>query len=102
MKYLLIIPPEVEESIAHFHPLLKRKVRYALQEIQEDPLLGKPLKGPLEGLRSYRVTRYRIVYRVVRRKVLVEVIDIGPREMIYERILQILRLRPFLYNRNFL
>ena len=93
MNYLLIIPPQVEESVAHFHPLLKRKVRYALQEIQYDPLLGKPLKGPLEGLRSYRVTRYRIVYRMVRRKIQIQVIDIGPREIIYERILQILNLR---------
>ena len=90
MRYLLFIPPEVEKAVVHFPPPLKRKVRSALQEIQSDPTLGKPLKGPLEGFYSYRVLRYRIVYRILWRKIQIQIIDIGPRNIIYERILQLL------------
>ena len=91
MQHLLVVPPEVEKSIAYFPPLLKRKIRHALQEIRSDPTIGKSLKDQLEGLRSYRVARYRIVYRIARRIVQVQVVDVGPRDIIYERILELLK-----------
>ena len=91
MKYLLVVPPEVEKSVVHLPPLLKRRIRHALQEIQSDPHAGKPLKDQLEGLYSYRVARYRIVYRIARRKIQVQVIDIGPRNIIYQHILEIVK-----------
>ncbi len=35
------------------------------------------------GLRSYRVSRFRIIYRLVQEK-RIEIIAVGPRERIYE------------------
>ena len=64
MNYRILIPPFVEKTIEVLPPHLKRKIRAALDQIQEDPRLGKPLEDKLEGLRSYRVSRYRIVYRI--------------------------------------
>jgi mRNA-degrading endonuclease RelE of RelBE toxin-antitoxin system len=44
---------------------------------------GKPLKDELAGLRSFRVGRFRIIYRMANDR-LVEVVAIGPRRCIYE------------------
>lgn len=55
----------------------------ALQVIVDSPGRGKPLKEELAGLRSYRLGRYRIVYRAAEDRS-VEIVAIGPRRHIYE------------------
>ena len=43
-------------------PPLKETLKEAIREIAINPLIGKVLQGPLKGLRSYRVGKYRITY----------------------------------------
>ena len=74
------VPHEVAALVRGLHPVLKRKVRAALQAILDDPYAGKALCNELQGLRSYRVGRFRIIYRLRRD---VELIAIGPRDSIY-------------------
>lgn len=79
----LRVPADVARFIQSLHPVLKRKVRDALEQILADPLSGKALKDELEGLRSFRVGRFRIIYRIApgRR---IDLVAIGPRSIIYE------------------
>ncbi len=93
MKYRLTLSPEAEKTIRQLAPDLKRKIRFALEEIQEDPYLGKPLKDELKGLRSYRVHHYRIVYRIHHHQIEIQVIDIGPRSLIYDRVVAAIRIQ---------
>jgi mRNA-degrading endonuclease RelE of RelBE toxin-antitoxin system len=65
-------------------------VRAGVDAIREDPFAGKLLQDELAGLRSFRVGRSRIVYRLVGRS-LIEVIAVGPRRTIYEDTLRLLR-----------
>ena len=74
------VPHEVSALVRGLHPVLKRKVRAALQAILDDPYAGKALCNELQGLRSYRVGRFRIIYRLRRD---VELVAIGPRDSIY-------------------
>ncbi len=74
------VPPEVAALVRGLHPVLKRKVRAALQAILDDPYAGKVLCNELQGLRSYRVGRFRIIYRLRRD---VELVAFGPRDAIY-------------------
>ena len=76
----LRIPHEVAALVRGLHPVLKRKVRAALQAILDDPYAGRALQSELEGLRSYRVGRFRIIYRLRRD---VELVAFGPRDSIY-------------------
>ncbi len=55
-----------------------------------DPHSGKALTEELSGLRSYRVSRYRIVYRLVQERQ-IELVAVGPRERIYEDTYRILK-----------
>ena len=76
----LRIPHEVAALVRGLHPVLKRKVRAALEAILDDPYGGKALRNELHGLRSYRVGRFRIIYRLERD---VELVAFGPRDSIY-------------------
>ena len=75
------LPKDVRQLIRSLHPDLKRRVRAAVDLQCVNPEAGKALKGELEGWRSLRVGRLRIVYREARKQI--EVAAIGPRASIY-------------------
>jgi mRNA interferase RelE/StbE len=56
----------------------------------EEPLRGKALKAELDGLRSLRVARFRVVYRIGGEGT-IEVVAVGPRQRIYEDTLRLVR-----------
>ena len=78
----LRVPEDVAALIRGLHPDLKKKVRAALAAIVADPSAGKALKAELAGLRSYRVGRFRVVYRWEAQEV--QLVAFGPRSAIYE------------------
>ena len=82
-EYKIKTSDEIAGLIKKIHPHLKKKIRAALTLIAKNPTIGKPLKDELAGLRSYRVSTFRIVYRVSFQN-WIELIAIGPRKAIYE------------------
>ena len=81
--HALRVPAHVADLIRGLHPQLKRKLRAALEVIAADPRGGKALKDELAGLWSFRVGKFRIVYRIVGGRC-IELVACGPRERIYE------------------
>lgn len=59
----------------------KDRLKEAIRELSISPLLGKKLKGEFEGLRSYRLGSFRIVYRFT--KELFEIVYIDHRKDVY-------------------
>ena len=88
--YRLRVPRRIEELVRSLHPEIKRKVRAGLDLIRTDPAVGKELRDELAGLRSLRVGRFRIVYRVAGRR-LIDLVAIGPRRTIYQETLRLLQ-----------
>lgn len=88
--YRLRVPGRLEDLVRGLHPGLKRKVRAGLDLIRTDPAAGKDLHDELAGLRSLRVSRFRILYRVAPSRV-IELVAIGPRRAIYAETLRLLR-----------
>jgi len=86
----LKVPDCVAELIRNMHPHLKKKIKASLQSIIADPYLGKALKDELADLRSFRVGRFRVIYRISDQK-LIEIVAIGPRENIYEETFRLLK-----------
>ena len=85
----LRVPDEIATLIRSMHPDLKRKIRGPLQPILSAPFAGKALRDDLSGLRSFRVSRFRIIYRISKKQ-LIEVVTIGPRDRIYEETFRII------------
>lgn len=86
----LKVPDVIVSLIRSLHPQLKATIRSALRTILAEPQTGKALKDELEGLRSYRVKRYRIIYRISPDKTYLELIAIGPKKNIYEETFRII------------
>jgi mRNA interferase RelE/StbE len=88
----LKVPDDVAALIRGLHPDLKRKVRSALGDLVADPEIGKLLRDELAGLRSCRVSRFRIIYRVA--ATAIEIVAVGPRGTIYQETWRRVRSRP--------
>ena len=89
-KRRIRVSDETADLIKGLHPEIKRRVKSALKMILSDPDIGKPLKDELKGCQSYKVGRFRIVYRLSSRGT-IETVAIGPRRIIYELTYRIVR-----------
>ena len=86
----LRVPDEVVALIRGCHPQLKRKIRAGLRHIVTVPDSGKSLKDELRGLKSYRISRFRIIYRISSNHT-IDVVAVGPRKTIYKETYRIIR-----------
>ena len=89
VAYRLRVPEDVVRMIRSLHPELKRKLKSSLSAVARDPWLGTSLREELKGFRSYRVNRFRIIYRIATRERTLEIVAIGPRVRIYEETLRL-------------
>jgi mRNA interferase RelE/StbE len=90
-QYLLKITEETVDLVRGLHPEIKSVIRDALKALIAQPYIGKSLKEEFEGLKSYRVKRYRIIYRILREEKHLEIVAIGPRKTIYEETFRLIR-----------
>jgi mRNA interferase RelE/StbE len=88
--YKLVVPKDLKELIRTMHPSLKRKVKASLKIILFEPFSGKALLDELSGLRSFRVSSFRIIYRI-KEPERIELVAMGPRERIYEETFRMIR-----------
>jgi mRNA interferase RelE/StbE len=89
-SHKLLVPGHVAALVRTLHPHLKKKIRASLNTLLSDPAAGKKLEEELTGLRSFRVSRYRIIYRISPAGQ-VELVAIGPRDRIYEETYRLLK-----------
>jgi mRNA interferase RelE/StbE len=73
---------DLSAYIRSLHPALKKRIHNALDQIRTQPGEGKPLRRELEGYRSFRVGKFRIIYRVTVKEI--AVVAVGPRRIIYD------------------
>ncbi len=88
--YKLVVPKDVQELIRAMHPSLKKKVKASLKIILSEPYSGKALMEELSGLKSFRVSSFRIIYRI-KEPEQIELVAIGPRERIYQETFRIIQ-----------
>jgi addiction module RelE/StbE family toxin len=91
----------VEKSEGSFHsgsrPInchaparIKKLVRSSIDELLVNPESGSELTGELEGYRSLKAKRYRIVYRANDAETTVEILLVGHRRDVYETLRSLL------------
>jgi mRNA interferase RelE/StbE len=88
--YKLVVPGHIRELIRTMHPSLKKRAKSSLKMILSDPYSGKALIDELAGLRSFRVSSFRIIYRI-KDPEQIELVAMGPRERIYEETFRIIQ-----------
>jgi mRNA interferase RelE/StbE len=93
MRYRLRVPDETADFLRSLHPEIKRKIRAALDIIASQPSAGKSLQDQLKGLKSLKVGRFRIIYKVASGRI-IEIVAVGPRQTVYEETYRLLKKTP--------
>ena len=78
--------PESARLISKLPPEIKRLVRSSVDRLLSEPTVGTELTGELDGYPSYRVRRYRIIYRVNENESYIEIYHVGHRRDVYETL----------------
>jgi len=86
----LRVPADIVALIRGCHPLVRRKIRAGLRHIVAEPGAGKSLKDELEGLKSCRIGKFRIIYRIAPKRI-ISIVAIGPRKSIYEETYRVIK-----------
>lgn len=82
--YVIRIAPAARKQIDSLPQHIKSKVGEVLSAVlARNPFLGKALKAELEGLYSYRIGDYRIIYNIVRHELIIQVIKVMHRREVY-------------------
>ena len=84
MLYQIKMSDVVFDLIPSFHPDLKKLIKEALKDLKKDPNLGKFLIADLSGFQSYRLKRYRIIYKTNIKSKTVMIHYMGHRRNVYE------------------
>jgi len=84
-KFKLIYSETSRKQIKTLHPTLRSHVKSRIEQLRDKPYSGKYLVRELSGYLSFRVNRYRIIYKVKADKRLIEIHYVGRRKDIYER-----------------
>ena len=87
--YKLRASHEMADFIRKLHPDIKNRIRSAFEVLVQDPFSEKALNDELKGLYSYRIKRFRIIYKVSKGKI-IDIVAIGPRKYIYEETFRII------------
>lgn len=90
MKRRIRVTDDTADLMKGLHPEIKKKIKAGLEMILRSPDAGKSLKDELKGLRSLKVGRFRVIYRLCSSDI-VEIVAIGPRRIIYEVTYELIR-----------
>jgi len=92
MVYQIKITPFANETAKKLNPEIKKDIKAALKELSKNPYLGKELQEKLSGFWSYRVLRYRIIFKADTQNKIIVVWGIGHRCDVYETLSEYLLL----------
>ena len=78
MQYELLYHPDIAgEDLPHISKNIKKRLRKAIEErLGSNPeKYGEPLKRGLKGYRKLRVGDYRVIYKLERKTVIIQVLS---------------------------
>ena len=82
--------PEAARLIATLPPDIKKLVRSSIETLLAKPYAGFELTGELEGYRSLKAKRYRIIYRLNDTETSIEIYLVGHRRDVYDTLRSLL------------
>ncbi len=84
MQWEIRFERKAQKDLAKIPLGFQAKILACLPLIEQDPFIGKKLDGKLEGLYSWRVWPYRILYKIYRHKILIVIVSVGHRQGVYK------------------
>lgn len=83
--YKIVITPRAKKGLVGIRKVGQRRVvSQIIEEMKNDPYIGKPLGRDLRGKYSYRVGVGRIIYMIDEGNKKVSILVVGHRSKIYD------------------
>lgn len=82
--YEIIISKDAESQLKKLPIKISPKIRLAIAQLAYRPYLGKTLKGEHKGQYTLRVWPYRIIYRIFKQRLIIEILDVDHRQGAYK------------------
>ncbi len=79
-KYKIYLTNEATLMYKSLDGGAKKVITKAIEKLSISPELGKPLVDELMGFRSWKISRFRIVYKIFEEKISIVLIGIGIRK----------------------
>ncbi|MFC1533097.1 type II toxin-antitoxin system RelE/ParE family toxin [Thermodesulfobacteriota bacterium] len=86
--------PEAARLLSKLHPENKKSIKTGLKVLLQKPNLGDDLQEELSGFKSYKLKRYRIIYKHIEEKNVIHIYYIGHRRDVYEQFQILLNKLP--------
>jgi mRNA-degrading endonuclease RelE of RelBE toxin-antitoxin system len=81
---------EASRLLSSLHPEIKKQLKQSLNELRQNPYIGKDLQEELSGFKSLRQNKYRIIYNINNEEKIIQIFYIGRRIDIYEQFRKLL------------
>jgi len=81
--YKVFLKKKPELFLKKLDKLERRIILKKLEQLRNNPELGKPLVGKLAGLWSLRIGKYRAIYQIRQSELVILVLKIGHRKEVY-------------------
>jgi len=82
--YKIKLTARAKRELKNISKLHQEAISYILEELKDDPLLGKPLARELTGRFSLKVGIYRVIYKINKKDEIITLLTAGHRATIYE------------------
>ncbi len=77
-------------QIRTLDPFIKPIIKRRIEELKDNPFLGKQLERQLAGYYSYKARRFRIIYKIVPHAMTLQIHYVGHRKDIYELVAELI------------
>ena len=84
MSFEVVLSEESQKFLKKCDKFVKNRILDRLENLREDPRIGKPLTANLAGLWSLRIGDHRAIYQIKDNELIVVVIKVGHRKNIYD------------------
>lgn len=81
--YRIFLSPRAKKELKNIAKLYRKAIAEAIDELKEDPYVGKPLTRELTKKYSFRIGVYRLIYKIHKNDKKVTVLSVGHRARIY-------------------
>jgi len=81
--FRVVVLKTAQKSLGKLPKQAQIKITKRIRSLAYNPYGGKQLHGDLEGKMAIRLWPYRIIYKIFRKQLIIEILDIGHRQGIY-------------------
>lgn len=82
--YRIKLAAHAKKELKAVKTIYQEAIDAALDEMRENPFIGKSLMRELIGKYSYRIGTYRIIYTINKKDQTIYILTIGHRSIVYE------------------